>query len=544
MKTKTRMISALMTIPMVLGMTACGGEAQEPATGASTEVTQMSSEMAPEEATYPLTTEKQTLSIYIRDNSNGVIGDYGKVKAFEAAEEKLGVDFEFIHPTIGSEADQFNLMIGSGNYPDVIVWEYSSSPMGISELVDNGVLIDMDSMIRQYAPNYLKTLEKDPAYPKEVRSDDGKYRAFYTFTASIPLTSGPVFRTDILNKYDLTIPETVDEWTNVLTTLKEKDPNITYPLSACKNYVGEVWFNELLPAYNTRIDFCLDDNGQVVYGPVTDNFKAYLGKLSEWYEAGLIDPEFMSNDSKALSAKISDGTSAVATLAANSGIRNLTQNMRPSNPDFMLTGAQWPVKNAGEKSSYVLEGGITHCGVQAAITSSCSDPVLATKVLDYFYSQEGSDLLSWGIEGESYTVEDGTKKFTDKIVNNPEGKPSTETILEYALPVYGFVNAMDKDAYIQLAVTLPEQGEARDLWQSLDSGATLPKLAVAKESANEYRMIMNEVKTYVQESYIQFVTGQANLESDWDTYVNTLNGMDLEYATECMAKAYESYQTR
>jgi putative aldouronate transport system substrate-binding protein len=544
MKKRILMISLLMA--MVLGMTACGGKTEAPATSSEATSTAPAEEskITPEEATYPLTTEKQTLSVYIRDNSNGVIGDYGKVKAFEAAEEKLGVDFEFIHPTTGSEADQFNLMIGSGKYPDIIVWDFSTSPMGIPELVDNDVLIDMDSLIRQYAPNYLATLDKNLVYPKEVRSDDGKYQAFYTFTASIPLTSGPVFRTDILEKNGLSIPETVDEWTNVLTTLKEKDPNVTYPLSSSKNYIGEVWFNELLPAYNTRIDFCLDENGQVVYGPATDNFKAYLGKLAEWYAAGLIDPEFMSNDSKALNAKISDGTSAVAFLSINSGIRNLTQNMRPTNPDFKLTGVQWPVMNAGEESTYVLEGGITHCGVQAAITSNCADPVLATKVLDYFYSQEGSDLLSWGIEGESYTVENSVKKFTDKIVNNPEGKPSTEAILEYALPVYGFVNAQDSDAYIQLTITLPEQGEARDLWQGLNPGATLPKMTVAKENANEYRMILNEVKTYVQEMYIKFVTGQANLETDWDTYVNTLNGMDLPYATECMTKAYEAYQNR
>ena len=44
--------------------------------------------------------------------------------------------------------------------------------------------------------------------------------------------------------------------------------------------------------------------------------------------------------------------------------------------------------------------------------------------------------------------------------------------------------------------------------------------------------------------YIKFITGQANLDSDWDTYMNTLNGMDLPYATECMQKAYNAYQNR
>jgi len=550
MKKGKRILSLLLATLMILNLAACGGTGDTTSSGSpegnNTSAPDVSGneDVTPQEATYPLTTEKKTLSVYIRDNSSGVIGDYGRVAAFQAAAERLGVELEFVHPTTGGEADQFNLMIGSGKYPDIIVWEFSTAAMGLSELIDSGILIDMDGLIRQYAPNYLKVLERDPSYPKEVRSDEGKYQAFYTFNVSIPLSSGPVFREDLLAKYGLELPKTVDEWTNVMTTLKEKDPNVSYPLTASKSYVGEVWFRELLPAYNTRTEFCLGDNGQVVYGPATENFKAYLAKLAEWYNAGLIDPEFMSNDNKALNAKIADGTSAVATMAIGSGIRSITENTRPNNPDFKLTGVAWPVLNAGDTSSYVLEGGVAHTSVQAAITSSCADPVLATQVLDYFYSEEGGNLISWGIEGESYTVENGKKTFTDKIMNSPDGRSASEAILDYALPVYGFVNAMDNDAYIQMNITLPEQGEARTLWQSLDSGANLPKLVVAQEDADEYRMILNEVKTYVQEMYIKFITGQANLDSDWDTYMNTLNGMDLPYATECMQKAYNAYQNR
>ena len=550
MKKGKRILSLLLATLMILSLAACGGTGDTTSSGSpegnNTSAPDVSGneDVTPQEATYPLTTEKKTLSVYIRDNSSGVIGDYGRVAAFQAAAERLGVELEFVHPTTGGEADQFNLMIGSGKYPDIIVWEFSTAAMGLSELIDSSILIDMDGLIRQYAPNYLKVLERDPSYPKEVRSDEGKYQAFYTFNVSIPLSSGPVFREDLLAKYGLELPKTVDEWTNVMTTLKEKDPNVSYPLTASKSYVGEVWFRELLPAYNTRTEFCLGDNGQVVYGPATENFKAYLAKLAEWYNAGLIDPEFMSNDNKALNAKIADGTSAVATMAIGSGIRSITENTRPNNPDFKLTGVAWPVLNAGDTSSYVLEGGVAHTSVQAAITSSCADPVLATQVLDYFYSEEGGNLISWGIEGESYTVENGKKTFTDKIMNSPDGRSASEAILDYALPVYGFVNAMDNDAYIQMNITLPEQGEARTLWQSLDSGANLPKLVVAQEDADEYRMILNEVKTYVQEMYIKFITGQANLDSDWDTYMNTLNGMDLPYATECMQKAYNAYQNR
>lgn len=550
MKNATRLLSLLLAVLMVMALAACGNSApaassSETSTANTETAADDSQPVEPVEATYPLTTEKKKLTIYMRDNSGGVIGNYGRVAGIQAAAEKLGVELEFIHPTTGSEADQFNLMIGSGKYPDIIVWEFSSAAMGLAELVEQGVLLDMDPLIRQYAPNFLKVLERDESFPREVRSDEGKYQAFYMFTVSIPVSSGPVFRQDILDQYGLALPETVDQWEEVMKAVKAQDPNCEYPLSTSKGYTGAVWFNELLPAYNTRTEFCLGENGEVVYGPITDNFKAYLAKLNQWYSEGLIDPEFMSNDGTALNGKVADGSCLVATLSINSGIRNITNNVRPNNPDFQLTGVQWPVLNAGDPSSYVLAGGVARASVQAVVTSSCADPVLATQVLDFFYSDEGSDLLSWGIEGESYTVNaDGTKTFTDKIMNSPDGKAPTEAILEYAVPVHGFVNAMDNDAYVQLAVNMPEQAAARSLWQSLDKGATLPKLTVSKDRANEYRMIMNEVQTYVQEMYIKFITGQANLDSDWDTYVNTIKGMGIDNATSAMQEAYTAFMNR
>ena len=124
-------------------------------------------------------------------------------------------------------------------------------------------------------------------------------------------------------------------------------------------------------------------------------------------------------------------------------------------------------------------------------------------------------------------------------MNAADGKAPTEAVLDYALPMYGFVNAMDNDAYVQLAVNMPEQGAARSLWQSLDQGANLPKLTVDKDHANDYRMIMNEVQTYIQE-----ITGQANLDSDWDTYVNTIKGMGIENATQWVQDAYTAFMNR
>lgn len=549
MKRKTRILPLALAGVMAVGcMTGCGGSGSDSSAatteGATTEAA--ASDVEPVAATYPLADGTKTISVYMKDATSGAAGDWGNIKGFQKAEEILGVNIEFIMPAVGSEADQFNLMVASGEYPDIIMWDFNSTPMTLTEMVNSGILIDIDPYIRQYAPNYLALLETSEEYQKEAIADNGHYLAAYSFNQDLPISGGPTIRGDLLEKYGLETPVTVDDWTNVMTTIKEQDPDVEYPLTVGKNRDGSVWFDLLLPAYKTAQSFCLDDEtGEVVYGPSTDNFKQYLAKLNEWYNAGLIDPEFMSNDGTAMNAKLTDGRSIAGSLQLNYHIANITAAARETNPDFEFEGTTWPVLNEGDTPSYPMAGGIYHSGGQAAITSACEDPVLAMQFIDFFYSEEGQQLLGWGIEGESYTVnEDGSKSYTDYIMNNPDGKTPAQAILEFSIPMYGFCNQIRTDSYLPMVTTLPEQAVARERWLDADNGVNMPRLSVAADVQSDYTMLMNDITTYVQEMSIQFITGQSSLETDWENYVNSLNSMGLETATQYMADAYALYQQR
>jgi ABC-type glycerol-3-phosphate transport system substrate-binding protein len=55
------------------------------------------------------------------------------------------------------------------------------------------------------------------------------------------------------------------------------------------------------------------------------------------------------------------------------------------------------------------------------ISSQAKYPVAAVKLLDFMIGPEGSDLQNWGIEGKSYTGNNGKKTHTDEVFKNPEG---------------------------------------------------------------------------------------------------------------------------
>ena len=60
-------------------------------------------------------------------------------------------------------------------------------------------------------------------------------------------------------------------------------------------------------------------------------------------------------------------------------------------------------------------------GVGWSISSQCKDPVTVIKFMDFFFTEEGSDLMNWGIEGETYVVNaDGTKSYTDTVMKSEQ----------------------------------------------------------------------------------------------------------------------------
>ena len=54
---------------------------------------------------------------------------------------------------------------------------------------------------------------------------------------------------------------------------------------------------------------------------------------------------------------------------------------------------------------------------------------------------------------------------------------------------------------------------------------------------------MNEINTYRDEMTLKFILGNKSFD-EWDDYVNTINGMNLDRVLEIQNAALERYQSR
>ncbi|GBG09116.1 hypothetical protein PAT3040_03746 [Paenibacillus agaridevorans] len=468
--------------------------------------------------------------------------EYGESLFYQELEKRTNVKVKFEHPAVGSEAEQFNLLIASGKLPDVIEYNFTTYPGGPEKAISDKVIIPLNDIVEQHAPNLKAYLDANPEMKKEISTDNGTIYAFPALgTGNSNVSSGLVLRKDWLDELGLGVPETIEEWTNVLTQFKEKKGAKT-PLTMTLAEFKSERFNG---AFGIGIGFYLD-GGQVKYGPIEPGYKDYLTQLNAWYKDGLLDPDFATQDGAAKDAKATNGSAGAFPAFIGSAMGKYLTANKDSNPAYDLVAAQHPVLNKGEEPRFFTAAYDYRGENSAGITPANKNAERTAAWLDYLYSEEGNLLKSFGVEGTTYTLEGDYPKYTDLIVNNPDGLSIGDAMAKYlrvSTPSPGFVG---DDRYTEQYYSFDQQKHAVKLFnQYYDNlkDTRLPRVTPTVDEGQELSSIMAEVNTYFEEMFMQFVMGAAPI-AEFDGYTAQLKKMGIERAIEIYQSAYERYMKR
>ncbi len=457
--------------------------------------------------------------------------------------ENTGIDVDFTIPSNdgGQKQEQFNILVASNEYPDIMEWNWSSFKGGAQGAIDQGVILSLNEYMEEgKLPNFTKYLEEHPEIDKLIKTDEGNYYTipFIRENDKSRVFNGPILRKDWLDDLGLEVPETIDEWENVLTQFKEKK-GAAAPLTLLSNF----WdVGAFMGAYGVKNGFIVDDNGKVSYGPMQDGYKQFLMKMNDWYKKGLLDNGFAQIDSNMLNSQMTSGKSGAAISAAGGGIGKWLGAMA-DDPSYDLVGAKFPVLNKGDRPKFGTKASAFD-GQGASITTSCPEERIdaALKLIDYAYSEEGRFLYNFGKEGIDYEMIDGYPTYTDYIMKNSEGKTMAEML---ALETRATGGPFAQDVrYTEQFLALPQQSAAVDNWRDTDDEKySLPAVSYTKEETEEYTSIMSNVETLKGEKFVKYIQGTDDFSS-WDSYVSELKKMGIERATEIVQAAYDRYMSR
>jgi putative aldouronate transport system substrate-binding protein len=524
-------------------ITACSSqsEKQEPAASSAT----AAASPAASTAATPAQPAKLKLWHPLNANAAAVVKNLGDLPMMQEWQKRTNVEFEFLHPAGTNSQDinqQLGVLLASNNLPDLMVWYWGNT----NQLYQDGVIIDLKDLIDQHAPNLKKLLKENPAVEKQIKSDTGEilvfphlrtgqYGQFKTF-------SGMMIRQDWLDELGLKSPETIDEWETVLRAFKEKKGAI--PFTSSKDTLfGAGGSKDFMGAYGIGQNF-YHDNGVIKYGPLQPAFKDYLAKMSAWYKEGLIDPDFATNDGKAKDAKITSGKAGSFYGFIGGSLGNLTPSLQKNEPGGKLTAVQYPVLNKGDEPQFTVSTW-DYVSIGAVITKSNKNPVATIKALDYLYSEEGSLLKNFGIEGQTYTMVNGQPTYTDLILKNPDKLSVGHAMAKHFIANYEFVGP-DDDRYNQQYYTLQEQKDALNVYSKYAANTykhILPPMSSSSSDSQEMSKIMADIDTYRTEVTTKIIMGSAPLES-WDAAVEQFKKMKIERAIEIQQKGLDNYSKR
>ena len=71
-----------------------------------------------------------------------------------------------------------------------------------------------------------------------------------------------------------------------------------------------------------------------------------------------------------------------------------------------------------------------------------------------------------------------------------------------------------------------------------------PVLAPTVDEASEQAQLYADIKKYVDTSCAKFITGDLSLETDWDTYIKTLEDMGVQRYIEIVDGEYQRWLQR
>ena len=459
-------------------------------------------------------------------------------------QEKTGIELEFIHPTVGSEDEEFSIMVASGEYPDIIEHYWTKYPGGPGAAITDGVIINLDDVMANNAPNFMKMMEEYPDVSKMVKTSDGSYYCF-PFLRGLEqpnvtqFSGGILLRKDVLDELGLEMPETIEEWDTVLRAFK--DYGFEVPFTTRKEWMKDVWS----PGFDNWGDFYVED-GVVKHGLIEDSRKDFLIQMNKWYEEGLIDRDWLVADKASNQTYFTTEKSAAVNAPFGQGLGQYTQIMHDANPeitqeDIRCTVPVTAVKGRNAKFSKMNQI-YDKSGVSAAISSQCKEVEAAAWLLDWMYSEEGNLCCNFGIEGLTYELVDGEPVYTDVIMKNPDGLSVANALAAYTRASTSGVCVQDP-RYIEQYYEQDNQKEALKLCMKTDMGEHFfPPASVASEDSERYAEITNNIKTLSDEMEAQFIAGTVSLD-EWDKYVQQLKDFGIEEAIEIMQKAYDQYMS-
>ncbi|MDR1598441.1 MAG: hypothetical protein LBS11_00955 [Oscillospiraceae bacterium] len=375
--------------------------------------------------------------------------EYLMTKAWGPNQTRLSFDFRV--PIMGSEQDNFNTMLATGDYTDVMELTYYND--SVIELYEDGIILDLTPYVEQYMPNYMAWLDAHPDYkqtatnvvdgqPKFLqlysyyegvndpwcgwcyrrdwiiqfgkRPDGSSFTGGFTKTLVDGTPDENSWTDDVVFPSGETYPKLISDWEWMLGIFKTAIDTLGiedgYGMSVF--YPGFIASGDLITGFNSAGTWYKGLDGKIQYGLTGGGFRAYLQCFSTWFKNGWVDAAFTEHTGEMFwrtdEAKVRQGkvglwygleAQLLNRMDDGEGLKKGVVVFAAPNPINDVYGSA-SERNVIPRTMFLasLEGQAT------VVTDKAKDKDLAAlfTFLDWQFSREGAKLKILGLSKEQY----------------------------------------------------------------------------------------------------------------------------------------------
>ncbi len=462
----------------------------------------------------------------------------------DTLQEVTNVHFDITAANGAAEQDNFNLMIAGGDYCDILS-SMNFYNTGLEGAVEEGIVQDLADVIPEKCPIYWKEITSNTNTLMRAYTDSGYMPALIVVTPEVGQeVIGPVVRQDWLDEFGMDMPKTYDQLYDYL------DKSLTEKNAPFRMTATDGMFSELGMGLNINLGGFEVVNGQVEYGPAQDAFKDYLTFMNRLYEGGIISQDFFASTNEDLSAKaraeFGQGTNSLLSVGAN----NTSDIMMNVTEDSFNMAVMPYVSVDGNSGNHLGPDTLTDTMKDDdpwCFSADCDNIEPLLEMVEFLYSDEGFLLSNYGVEGETYTLdENGDPHYTDLVINNPDGLSYFFASYVYATNAasgfFPYINDQSKTFY-----------DFNDnQWQVFEDLKTLSDCeynypsyaAMTTEESTDFAAIESDLSTYMDSTVLEFIVGSRDIDAEFDSFVDTLYDMGLQDMIDLKQAAYDRAMAR
>ena len=574
MRQRKQILSILLVTSMLSTMLAGCGEAKEPAVedkpvsssesqpAAESSETSSEAESASEE-TDSIRISEETITLTVEGPSGGTAYDWTNSQQFQEYEKRLGIRFEATTWTNEQWSNRLTLMMAGDEMPDVLMTSGNMTQAQVEMYGSDGYLLDFSQYL-DVMPNVKRLLETSEDFKNMSTFSDGGMYGFprYNETATLPCASMPYNFVNgaWLENLGLDRPTTVDEFYDVLVAFKEQDangngdPDDEVPFGIRK----DAYHDALKPVswafgiHSTKKNYHLnvDENGQLGIWDTTDMYKEYLRFVHKLYDEKLINQDAFVLENAELSELINENkVGAFFSYSFDSSREHVK--------DFYVP-VGYIHEGYNTESVVVYDSNVTDNYFIVA-NANIEYPEEIAKFVDYLFTEEGQLSARNGYEGVTFDFKElapgyGIADHAQKAAEN--GYTDTNAYRqEKALALNAVIPYVAAWGTIYGAIPYIEDLKSDEIWPSVKTNGLkeianrenpntkhiqgFQNLLYTSDEVTERATLYTDISNYLGTSFVQFVTGEMDIDADWNNYLSELDKMGLKKLLEIDQAAYD-----